>query len=61
MRGRGDGSIGEPLRSGKWLGRTESGGPAPKGLYIARTLVQDCQEVPVRVLNATHSEQKLMK
>jgi hypothetical protein len=33
----------------------------PKGLYIARTLVQDCWEVPVRVLNATHHNQKLTK
>jgi hypothetical protein len=33
----------------------------PEGIYIARTLVQDCQEVPVRVLNATHREQKLTR
>jgi hypothetical protein len=31
----------------------------PEGIYIARTLVQDRQEVPVRVLNATHRDQKL--
>jgi hypothetical protein len=28
----------------------------PEGIYIARTLVQDRQEVPVRVLNATHRD-----
>jgi hypothetical protein len=33
----------------------------PKGIYIARTLVQDRQEVPVRVLNATHSDQVLLR
>jgi hypothetical protein len=33
----------------------------PDRIYIARTLVQDCQEVPVRVLNATHWDQKLMR
>jgi hypothetical protein len=31
----------------------------PEGIYIARTLVHDNQEVPVRVLNATHQDQKL--
>jgi hypothetical protein len=29
-----------------------------EGIYIARTMVQDRQEVPVRVLNATHRDQK---
>jgi hypothetical protein len=33
--------------------------PPSEGIYIARTLVQDRQEVPVRVLNATHRNQKL--
>jgi hypothetical protein len=33
----------------------------PEGIYIARTLVQDHQEVPVRVLNATHRDQKLTR
>jgi hypothetical protein len=33
----------------------------PKGIYIARTLVQDCREVPVTVLNTTHRDQKLTK
>ncbi|XP_023708055.1 uncharacterized protein LOC111864779 [Cryptotermes secundus] len=31
------------------------------GIYVARTLVQDCQEVPVRVMNATRRDQKLRK
>ncbi|XP_023701466.1 uncharacterized protein LOC111861267 [Cryptotermes secundus] len=31
----------------------------PEGIYVARTLVQDCQEVPVRVMNVTHKDQKL--
>ncbi|XP_033607223.1 uncharacterized protein LOC117282280, partial [Cryptotermes secundus] len=29
----------------------------PEGIYVARTLVQDCQEVPVRVMNVTHKDQ----
>jgi hypothetical protein len=33
----------------------------PEGIYIARTLVQDRQEIPVRVLNATHRDQKLTR
>jgi hypothetical protein len=33
----------------------------PEGIYIARTLVQSRQEVPVRVLNATHRDQKLTR
>jgi hypothetical protein len=33
----------------------------PQGLYIARTLVQDRREVPVRVLNTTHRDQKLAR
>ncbi|XP_023713337.1 uncharacterized protein LOC111867582 [Cryptotermes secundus] len=34
---------------------------APDGIYVARTLVQDCQEVPVRVMNATHRDQMLRR
>jgi hypothetical protein len=30
----------------------------PEGIYIARTFVQDCREVPVKVLNAMHRETK---
>jgi hypothetical protein len=33
----------------------------PEGIYIARILVQDRQEVPVRILNATHRDQKLTR
>jgi hypothetical protein len=33
----------------------------PKGIYIAQTLVQECQEVPITVLNATHHDQKLAR
>jgi hypothetical protein len=33
----------------------------PEGIYIARTLVADRQEVPVRVLSATHHDQKLTR
>jgi hypothetical protein len=33
----------------------------PEGIYKARTLVQDRQDVPVRVLNATHRDQKLTR
>jgi hypothetical protein len=33
----------------------------PQGLYIARTVVQDRREVPVRVLNTTHRDQKLAR
>jgi hypothetical protein len=33
----------------------------PDGIYIARTFVQDPREAPVRVLNATHQEQRFMR
>jgi hypothetical protein len=33
----------------------------PEGVYIARTLVQDHWEMPVRVFNATHRDQKLTR
>jgi hypothetical protein len=33
----------------------------PEGLYIARTLVQNCREVTMRVLNATSHDQMLTK
>jgi hypothetical protein len=32
-----------------------------KRIYIAQTLVQECQEVPIMVLNATHHDQKLAR
>jgi hypothetical protein len=31
----------------------------PKGLYIARTVAQDCREIPARVLNAALRDQML--
>jgi hypothetical protein len=33
----------------------------PDGIYIARTLVPNHQEVPVKVLNATHRDQNLTR
>jgi hypothetical protein len=33
----------------------------PDGIYITRTLVQDRQKIPIRVLNATHREYKLTR
>jgi hypothetical protein len=33
----------------------------PEGIYIARTLIQDRQEVLMRVLNSTHRDQKLTR
>jgi hypothetical protein len=33
----------------------------PEGIYIARTLVTDCERVQVRVLNATYRDQKLTR
>jgi hypothetical protein len=33
----------------------------PEGIYIATTLVQDRQELPVRVMDATHTDQKLKR
>ncbi|XP_023716570.1 uncharacterized protein LOC111869344 [Cryptotermes secundus] len=32
-----------------------------EGIYVVRTLVQDCQEVPVRVMNVTHKDQNLRR
>jgi hypothetical protein len=36
-------------------------GHPPEGIYVARNLVQDRQEVPVRVLNSTRRDQKLTR
>ncbi|XP_023721756.1 uncharacterized protein LOC111872274, partial [Cryptotermes secundus] len=33
----------------------------PEGIYVAMTLVQDCQEVPVRVMNVTNKDQILRR
>jgi hypothetical protein len=32
-----------------------------EGIYIARTLVHNCRNVPIRVMNATHRHQKLTR
>jgi hypothetical protein len=61
MRESGDGSIREPPRRRKWPYRTQSGDPALKELYIARNLVRDRLEVPVRALNAIRRDRKLTK
>jgi hypothetical protein len=61
IQGSGNGSIGEHPRNGKWLHRTESGNPPTEGLNIARTLVRNHWEVPMRVLNTTRHDQKLRK
>jgi hypothetical protein len=50
-----------PLRVENGLVEPSPQAQPPKGIYIARTLVQDRQEVPVRVLNATHRDQKLTR
>jgi hypothetical protein len=57
MQGSGDGSIGEPLGVENGLIEPSLEAHAPEGLYIASTLIRDCQEVTVMVLNATHCEQ----
>jgi hypothetical protein len=48
-----------PLGVENGLVETSPQAHLPEGIYKARTLVQDCQEVPMRVLNATHHDQKL--
>jgi hypothetical protein len=58
MRGSCDSSIEESPGSGKRPGRTLEA-HAPEELYIARILVRNRREVPVRVLNATRRGQKL--
>jgi hypothetical protein len=50
-----------PLRVGNGPVEPSPEGHLPEGLCIAWNLVHDCWEVPVRVLNATHRDQKLMK
>jgi hypothetical protein len=50
-----------PLRVENGLVERSLQAHLPEGIYIARTLVQDRQKVPVRVLNATHQDQKLMR
>jgi hypothetical protein len=46
--------IGEPPRVENGLVEMRVEAHRPEGLYIARILVQDSRDVPVRFLNATH-------
>jgi hypothetical protein len=48
-----------PLRVENGLVELSPQAHLPEGNYIARTLVKVCGEMPVRVLNATHRDQKL--
>jgi hypothetical protein len=50
-----------PLGVENWLVEPSPEAHPPKGLYMARTLVRDRPEVPVRVVNATRRDQKLTK
>jgi hypothetical protein len=50
-----------PLGVENGLVQTSPQAHQPEGIYIVRTLVQDRQEVPVRVLNDTHQDQKLTR
>jgi hypothetical protein len=56
-----DGQIVESLRVESDLAEQSPKACPPKGIYIARTLVQDHQDVPVRVLNGTHHDQVLTR
>jgi hypothetical protein len=56
-----DGQIGEPLRVESDLVEQSPKAHPPKGIYIARTLVQNRQDVHLRTLNATHRDQVLPK
>jgi hypothetical protein len=56
-----DGQIGESPGVESDLVEQNRKARPPKRIYIARTLVQDHQEVPVRFLNATHHDQVLMR
>jgi hypothetical protein len=51
----------KPLGVENGLVETSPQAHPPEGIYVARTLVQDRQEVPVRVLNATHRDHKLTR
>jgi hypothetical protein len=50
-----------PLGVGNGLVEPNPQAHPPEGIYIARTLVQDRQEVPVRILNTYHRAQKLQR
>jgi hypothetical protein len=50
-----------PLRVENNLVETRPQAHPPEETYIARTLIQDHQEVPVRILNDTHRDQMLTR
>jgi hypothetical protein len=52
---------GEPLGVKNCLFEPNPQAHPPEGIYITRTLVQDRQEVPVRILNVTHLDLKLTR
>jgi hypothetical protein len=61
MRRSGDDSIGESLGRQNGLGEPSPEAHGPEGLYIAAAVVRDCQEVLVRVPNATRCDQRFTK
>jgi hypothetical protein len=50
-----------PLRVGNCLVEPSPETHSPEEIYIARALVRDRREVPMRTLNATRRDQKLTK
>jgi hypothetical protein len=58
MRKSGDGSIGKSLGAENGQIEPSPETPALEGVYIARTVVRDRLEVPVRFLNAIRRDQK---
>jgi hypothetical protein len=50
-----------PLKVENGLVESNPEAHPPEGLFIAKTLVRDQQEVPVKVLNATCCDQKVTK
>jgi hypothetical protein len=59
VQGNSDGHSREPLRVENGLVDPSPLASPPQGIYIARTLIQNRQEVPVRDLNTTHRDPKL--
>jgi hypothetical protein len=45
----------------EWAGRIKIICPPPEGIYVARTLVRESREVPVRVMNVNRREAKFRK
>jgi hypothetical protein len=50
-----------PFRVENGLVELSTQAHSPEGICIVRSLVQVCWEVPVRVLNASHRNQKLTR